>query len=70
MMAAIVVAALGILALLTQAGRLWVERAHPAAGAMVEVAGGRLHVVELVPRDAAGPVIVMLHGARDRKSVV
>jgi pimeloyl-ACP methyl ester carboxylesterase len=59
----VVVAALGILALVTQAGVLWVERVHPAPGAMVAVAGARLHVVELGPRDAAGPPIVMLHGA-------
>ena len=63
MVAVIVVAVLGILALVTQAGVLWVQRAHPAPGVMVEVAGGRLHVVELGPRDAAGPAIVMLHGA-------
>lgn len=63
MVAVIVAAVLGILALMTQAGRLWVQRAHPAPGAMVEVAGGRLHVVELGPRDAVGPAIVMLHGA-------
>jgi len=59
----VVVAALAILALATQAGVLWVERVHPAPGAMVAVAGARLHVVELGPRDAAGPPIVMLHGA-------
>ena len=63
MIAVMVVAALGILALVTQVGVLWVQRAHPATGTMIEVAGGRLHIVELGPRDAAGPVIVMLHGA-------
>jgi pimeloyl-ACP methyl ester carboxylesterase len=63
MVAVIVVAVLGILALVTQAGVLWVQRAHPAPGVMVEVAGASLHVVELGPRDAAGPAIVMLHGA-------
>lgn len=63
MVAVIVVAALAVLALVTQAGVLLLQRAHPAQGAMVEVAGGRLHVVELGPRDAAGPAIVMLHGA-------
>jgi pimeloyl-ACP methyl ester carboxylesterase len=57
------VAALGVLALVTQAGVLWVQRAHPATGAKIEVVGASLHVVELGPRDAAGPVIVMLHGA-------
>ena len=30
---------------------------------MIDVAGARLHVVELGPRDAAGPAIVMIHGA-------
>ncbi len=63
MVAVIVVAALVVLALVTQAGVLLVQRAHPAPGAMVEVAGASLHVVELGPRDAAGPPIVMLHGA-------
>ena len=30
---------------------------------MIEVPGATLHVVELGPRDAAGPPIVMIHGA-------
>jgi pimeloyl-ACP methyl ester carboxylesterase len=63
MVAVIVVAALLVLALVTQAGVLLVQRAHPAQGAMVGVAGASLHIVELGPRDAAGPPIVMLHGA-------
>jgi pimeloyl-ACP methyl ester carboxylesterase len=63
MVAVIVVAVLAILALVTQAGVLWVQHAHPAPGVMVEVSGASLHVVELGPRDAAGPAIVMLHGA-------
>src|SRR4051812_40981344 len=62
MVAVIVVAVLGILALVTQVGVLIVQRAHPAPGVMVEVAGAALHVVELGPRDAAGPPVVMLHG--------
>jgi pimeloyl-ACP methyl ester carboxylesterase len=63
MVAAIVVAVLGILALVTQAGVALVQRAHPVPGVMFEVAGASLHVVDLGPRDAAGPAIVMLHGA-------
>lgn len=63
MVAVIVVAALAVLALVTQAGVLLVQRAYPASGAMIEVAGASLHIVELGPRDAAGPPIVMLHGA-------
>ena len=58
-----VVAALAILALITQAGVIWLERSYPARGKMIEVAGGTIHVVELGPRDAAGPAIVTIHGA-------
>ena len=58
-----VVAALAVLALITQAGVLLLQRSFPAQGRMIEVAGATLHVVELGPRDAAGPPIVMLHGA-------
>ena len=63
MVVVIVVAALVVLALVTQAGVSRTERAHPALGRMVEVSGATLHVVELGPRDPAGPPIVMLHGA-------
>jgi pimeloyl-ACP methyl ester carboxylesterase len=63
MVTVIVVVALAGLALVTQAGVLLIQRAFPAQGRMVEVAGATLHVVELGPRDAAGPPIVMLHGA-------
>jgi pimeloyl-ACP methyl ester carboxylesterase len=58
-----VVAALAVLALITQAGVLALQRAHPAQGRMIEVAGATLHVVDLGPRDAAGPPVVMIHGA-------
>jgi pimeloyl-ACP methyl ester carboxylesterase len=57
------VAVLAILALMTQAGVLVLERRYPAQGRMIEVAGATLHVLELGPRDAAGPPIVMIHGA-------
>jgi pimeloyl-ACP methyl ester carboxylesterase len=70
MVAVIVVAVLGILALATQAGVLLVQRAHPAPGAMVEVAGAALHVVELGPREAAGLPVVMLHGASSNLEVM
>jgi pimeloyl-ACP methyl ester carboxylesterase len=63
MVAVIVVAALVFLALVTQGGVLLIERAHPAEGRMVQVSGATLHVVDIGPRDAAGPPIVMLHGA-------
>jgi len=63
MVIAIVVAALAILALVTQAGVWRLERAHPAQGRMIEVAGAALHVVDIGPRDPAALPIVMLHGA-------
>ena len=63
MVITMLVAALAVLALATQAGVWLTQRAHPALGRMVEVAGATLHVVELGPGDAAGPPIVMLHGA-------
>lgn len=57
------VAALLILALVTQAGVIVLQRAYPAQGEMVEVSGATLNVVELGPRDAPGPPIVLIHGA-------
>jgi len=57
------VAALVVLALITQAGVVVLQRAYPAQGRMIDVEGARLHVLELGPRDASGPVTVMIHGA-------
>jgi pimeloyl-ACP methyl ester carboxylesterase len=39
------------------------QRAYPAQGRMIEVAGAVLNVIDIGPRDAAGPPIVMIHGA-------
>ena len=63
MLVLIVVAALAGLALLTQAGVLVLQRMYPAQGAPIEVAGAKLNVLDIGPRDAKGPVIVMIHGA-------
>jgi pimeloyl-ACP methyl ester carboxylesterase len=63
MIFAVAVAALAVLALITQAGVLVLERVYPAQGKMIEVAGASLNVVDIGPRDAAGPPIVMIHGA-------
>jgi pimeloyl-ACP methyl ester carboxylesterase len=57
------VAALVMLALMTQAGVIALQRDYPAQGEMVEVTGATLHVVDLGPRDAPGPPIVLIHGA-------
>jgi len=58
-----VVAALVILAVVTQAGVFALQRAYPGRGRMIEVAGATLNVVDIGPRDAAGPPVVMIHGA-------
>ena len=59
----IVVAVLALLALATQAGVLLLERSYPPQGQTVAVTGASLNVVELGPRDADGPPILLLHGA-------
>lgn len=64
----IVLAVLATLALVTWTGVVLAERAHPPQGRMVEVAGARLHVVELGPRDATP--LVMLHGASSNLEVM
>jgi pimeloyl-ACP methyl ester carboxylesterase len=63
MMSVVVVAALVVLALVTQAGVVVLQRVHPAPGKMIDVAGATLHVVDIGPRDTAMPPIVMIHGA-------
>jgi pimeloyl-ACP methyl ester carboxylesterase len=63
MIITVVVAALAVLALVTQAGVVALQRAYPAQGRIIEVAGAKLNVVEIGPRDAAGPPVVMIHGA-------
>jgi pimeloyl-ACP methyl ester carboxylesterase len=64
-----VVTALVLLALATQAGIVAVQRAFPAQGRMIEVDGAVLHVVDIGPR-AAGLPIVMLHGASSNLEVM
>lgn len=61
MIALFVLAVLAACAGVTLAGTWAIERANPPAGRFVEVEGGRLHVVELGPRDA--PPVLLLHGA-------
>ncbi|MBR1201001.1 alpha/beta hydrolase [Bradyrhizobium sp. AUGA SZCCT0240] len=70
MVIAIVVAALVILALVTQGGVWLTQRAYPAQGRMVEVAGATLHIVDIGPRDSASLPIVMLHGASSNLEVM
>src|SRR3979411_1138075 len=62
-MISLVVVATLALARITQAGVLILQRPYPVQGSMIEVAGAKLHVVDIGPRDAAGPPVVMIHGA-------
>src|SRR3954451_19994366 len=64
-----VVTALVVLALATEAGVFAVQRTFPPQGRMVEVNGATLHVVDIGPRDAGLP-IVMLHGASSNLEVM
>jgi pimeloyl-ACP methyl ester carboxylesterase len=59
----VVVAALLMLALVTQAGVLALQYLYPQAGRTIEVAGAALNVLDIGPRDAQTPPIVMIHGA-------
>ena len=70
MISVVVVAALAVLALITQAGVLVLQRAYPAQGKTIEVAGAKLNVVDIGPRDAVGPPIVMIHGASSNLEVM
>jgi pimeloyl-ACP methyl ester carboxylesterase len=63
MVAVVVVAALAVLALVTEVGVLLLQRAYPAQGVMIEVAGATLNVVDIGPRRPGDPPIVMIHGA-------
>src|SRR6202165_708603 len=70
MILVVVVAALTILALVTHAGVIALQRTYPAQGRMIEVAGAKLNVVDIGPRDAAGPPVVMIHGASSNLEVM
>jgi pimeloyl-ACP methyl ester carboxylesterase len=70
MVVVIAVTALLVLALVTQIGVFLAQRAHPPQGRMIEVTGGALHILDIGPRDAAGPPVVMLHGASSNLEVM
>ena len=63
MITVVFVATLLMLALFTQAGVMALQRIYPAQGEMIEVAGATLNVVDIGPRDAPGPPVVLIHGA-------
>lgn len=66
----LIVAAIAILALVTQAGVLVLQRNHPAQGSIVEVAGAKLNVLDIGPREAVGPPVVMIHGASSNLEIM
>jgi pimeloyl-ACP methyl ester carboxylesterase len=70
MISIILVAVLVALALLTQAGVFVLERTYPPRGVRIDVAGAVLNVVDLGPRDASLPSIVLLHGASSNLEVM
>jgi pimeloyl-ACP methyl ester carboxylesterase len=70
MISIVVVAALAMLALITQAGVLVLQRTYPAQGEMIEIAGATLNVVDIGPRDIDGPPLVMIHGASSNLEVM
>ena len=57
----VLAATLLILALVTRAGIIALQRAHPPQGKMIEVAGAVLNVVDIGPREALP--VVLIHGA-------
>jgi pimeloyl-ACP methyl ester carboxylesterase len=63
MSAVVFVAALVMLALATQAGVAVIQHRFPAQGRAIGVTGATLNVLDIGPRDAAGPPIVLIHGA-------
>ncbi len=58
-----VAVALVVLAAITQAGVLLIERWHAPTGRMIDVTGGRLHVVELGSQSGSSLPVVLIHGA-------
>lgn len=55
--------ALLMLAAITHIGVLLIERAHAPEGRMIDVTGGRLHVVDIGPQHAPSLPVVLIHGA-------
>src|SRR6202165_6009186 len=70
MISLVMVAALALLPLTQQIGWLVLQRIYPAQGKIIEVAGATLNVVDIGPRDAAGPPVVMIHGASSNLEVM
>ncbi len=61
---------LAVLVLITRAGVFFLQRKYPAQGEVIAVAGAKLHVVDIGPRDIEGPPLVMIHGASSNLEVM
>jgi pimeloyl-ACP methyl ester carboxylesterase len=59
----VLAAALVVLALVTRAGVVVFQKRFPVRGKAIEVAGATLNVLDIGLTEAAGPPIVLLHGA-------
>jgi pimeloyl-ACP methyl ester carboxylesterase len=70
MSAVIIVALVAVFALITQAGVFAMRRVYPPRGQAISVSGATLNVVDIGPRDGAGPPIVMVHGASSNLEVM
>src|SRR4051794_1144141 len=70
MISLLLLAILAALALITQAGVAVLQRNHPAQGSTVAVPGARLNILDIGPRHAPGPPIVMIHGASSNLEVM
>jgi len=70
MISIVLVVVLAVFALVTQAGVFVLRRDYPAQGQMIAVAGARLHVVDIGPRDIDSPPLVMIHGASSNLEVM
>jgi pimeloyl-ACP methyl ester carboxylesterase len=66
----VLVAIFALLALATQVGVAFIERAYPAKGKSIHVTGATLNVVDIGPRDSVNPPIVMIHGASSNLEVM
>ncbi len=59
-----------LLALFTQAGVWLLQQTYPQRGTIVDVGDARLNVLDLGPREASAPPIVMVHGASSNLEVM
>src|ERR1700692_1890092 len=70
MIPVILVAALVMLALITQGGVVALQRIYPAQGEIIEVAGATLNVVDIGPRAGPGPPLVWIQGASSNREAM